>query len=76
MEFAPQLPQLPNADGRIGDVPIRDGRIPSEVAHKNITTPFARCVTPELKQMACRLSAEEARARLGAWYKGNGDPIH
>ena len=38
-------------------------------AHKNITTPFARWVTPELKQTARRLSAEEARARLGAWYK-------
>jgi hypothetical protein len=36
-------------------------------AHKNSTTPFARWVTPELKQAARRMSMEEARARLGTW---------
>jgi len=36
--------------------------------HKNVETSFSRWVTPELRQAARRLSAEEARARLGAWY--------
>jgi hypothetical protein len=35
-------------------------------AHKNITTPFARWVTKELKQEARLMSIEEARARLGS----------
>ena len=39
----------------------------SSGAHKNITIPFARWVTPELKQAARRMSIEEARARLGTW---------
>jgi hypothetical protein len=34
-------------------------------AHKNITTPFARWVTPELRRAARLMSIEEARARLG-----------
>lgn len=41
----------------------------SSGAHKNVTTPFARWVTPELRQLARRLSPEEARALLGAWCK-------
>jgi hypothetical protein len=39
----------------------------SSGAHKNITTPFARWVTPELNRAARRLSVDEARGRLGAW---------
>jgi hypothetical protein len=63
----PALVRLADELGCEGLTAIVQEHTPSG-AHKNITTPFARKVTPELKQMACRLSADEARARLGAWY--------
>jgi hypothetical protein len=34
-------------------------------AHKNISIPFARWVTPELRQVAYLISVVDARARLG-----------
>jgi len=64
----PALVRLADELGRERLTAIVQEHTPSGT-HKNITTPFAFWVTPELKQLARRLSVEEARARLGAWYK-------
>jgi hypothetical protein len=63
----PALVRLADEIGRERLAVIVQEHTPSG-AHRNITTPFARWVTPELKRSAERLTVDEARARLGAWY--------
>jgi hypothetical protein len=62
----PALVRLADEIGRERLTAIVQEHTPSG-AHKNITTPLARWVTPELKQAARRMSIDEARAQLGTW---------
>lgn len=62
----PALVRLADEIGRERLTAIAQVHTPTG-AHKNVTTPFARWVTPELEQAARRMSIDEARALLGAW---------
>ncbi len=64
----PALVRLADELGRSRLIAVVQVHTPSG-AHENISTPFSQWVTPQLTQAALRLSVDEARAQLGAWYQ-------